>query len=129
MIGFRYIDLRSIWELSLVPPWNSATDLLSVAAMTVQKEPGANVGPLALVSTLFRARSLQRAIISSWGRCCSGRVEQTHNDRRASIGGSGETPTATEPRTPRQKVIDATAMVILHGLDRKVQRRYKVDIP
>ena len=122
-----YIDLGSIWELSLVPPWNSATDILSVAAMTAQKEPGANVGPLALAPTLFSARSLQRATISSWGRCCSGRIEQTHNDRGASIGGSGEAPTATEPRTPRQKVTYAEAMVIVHELSIKTPCVEKAD--
>ena len=47
-----------------------------------------------------RASSSSRAPIPTWGRCWSGKVEETHYDRGASAEGTGDALTAAWTAEP-----------------------------
>ena len=67
----------------------AATDISEVAATLAPRSLGEDFGPLSLATALFCERITSRSTISTRGRCWSGRVKQTRNNRGGSNDGSG----------------------------------------
>ena len=76
------------------------TDVLLVAAMPAREGLGEDLGPLSLATALVPARILQRATISSRGRCWSGTFEPTRINRGGSDDGTGARAYSHWPAEP-----------------------------
>ena len=67
----------------------AATDISEVAATPAPRSLGEDFGPLSLATALFYERITSRSTISTRGRCWSGRVKETRNNRGGSHDGTG----------------------------------------
>ena len=80
--------------------YRGLTDILLVAATQAREGLGEDLGPLSLATALVPARILQRATISSRGRCWSGTFKSTRINRGGSDDGTGARAYSHWPADP-----------------------------